>query len=43
MTDGIERRDFTRNVGLVTGAATAAVLIERPALAQSTSNAGSSP
>ncbi len=38
MTDGMERRDFIRSVGLLAGAAAAA--IDSPALAQTTSNAG---
>jgi Fe-Mn family superoxide dismutase len=37
MTDGIERRDFMRNAGLLVGAATTAALIESPALAQTSS------
>jgi superoxide dismutase, Fe-Mn family len=39
MTDGIERRDFMRNAGLIVGAAATATLIESPALAQTSSNA----
>ncbi|MFL5019963.1 MAG: Fe-Mn family superoxide dismutase, partial [Rhizobium sp.] len=37
MTDGIERRDFMRNAGLIVGAAATAALIESPALAQTSS------
>jgi hypothetical protein len=37
MTDGIERRDFMRNAGLIVGAAATATLIESPALAQTSS------
>jgi superoxide dismutase, Fe-Mn family len=37
MTDGIERRDFMRNAGLMVGAAATTTLIESPALAQTSS------
>lgn len=43
MTDAMERRVFIRSAGLVAGAATAAALIDRSALAQTTSNAGFKP
>jgi Fe-Mn family superoxide dismutase len=43
MTDGMERRDFMRNAGLLVGAATTAARIESPALAQTSSNARSKP
>src|SRR5215469_15253014 len=37
MTQGIERRDFMRSGGLITGAAVAAALIESAAVAQTLS------
>ena len=43
MTDGVERRNFIRSVGLLAGAAAAATLVERPALAQASSQPGSKP
>jgi superoxide dismutase, Fe-Mn family len=43
MTDRVERRGFIQSAGLLAGAATAAALIERPALAQTTANAGFKP
>jgi superoxide dismutase, Fe-Mn family len=43
MTDGMERRDFILSAGLLAGAAAAATLIERPALAQTNSNPGFKP
>jgi Fe-Mn family superoxide dismutase len=43
MTDGIERRDFMRNAGLIVGAAATAALIERPALAQTSSTSRVNP
>jgi Fe-Mn family superoxide dismutase len=43
MTDRVERRGFIQSAGLLAGAATAAALIERPALAQTAANAGFKP
>ncbi|MBY2919493.1 Fe-Mn family superoxide dismutase [Rhizobium leguminosarum] len=43
MTDGIERRDFMRNAGLIVGAAATAALIEGPALAQTSSTSRVNP
>jgi Fe-Mn family superoxide dismutase len=43
MTDGVERRNFIRSVGLLAGAAAAATLVERTALAQTSSQSGSKP
>ena len=44
MNDGIERRDFIRGAGLVTGAALAATLSDTSAaLAQATPNPGPKP
>jgi Fe-Mn family superoxide dismutase len=43
MIDGMERRDFIWSAGLVAGAVAATTLIERSALAQTTSNAGFKP
>jgi Fe-Mn family superoxide dismutase len=38
MTDGIERRDFVRNAGLLFGAAATATLIDNPAQAQTSAS-----
>ena len=43
MTNGVERRNFIRNVGLLAGAAATATLVEKPALAQTASQTGSRP
>jgi Fe-Mn family superoxide dismutase len=43
MTDRVQRRGFIQSAGLLAGAATAAALIESPALAQTTANAGFKP
>ena len=43
MTDGMQRRDFIQSAGIIAGAAAAGTLIERPALAQTTANAGFKP
>jgi len=43
VTDGMQRRDFIQSAGIIAGAAAAGTLIERPALAQTTANAGFKP
>ena len=43
MTDGMKRRDFIRSAGLVAGTIAATTLVERSALAQTTSNPGFKP
>jgi Fe-Mn family superoxide dismutase len=43
MTNGVERRNFIRNVGLLAGAAATATLVEKPALAQTAFQTGSKP
>jgi hypothetical protein len=43
MSKGMQRRDFIRSTGFVAGAAAAASLMEAPALAQTSPNAGSKP
>ncbi|HEY2134250.1 MAG TPA: Fe-Mn family superoxide dismutase [Xanthobacteraceae bacterium] len=43
MKDGLERRDFIQNVGILAGAAAAAAVIETPAFAQTTPQTGAKP
>src|SRR5215471_6226823 len=43
MTDALERRDFIRNAGILTGIAAGAALIDHPAAAQGTASTGAKP